>query len=647
MSVRYEPIEDYAAIGNLRTIALVGRTGSIDWLPLPGLESASVFAALLDDDRGGRFRVHPDGVERGEQHYVTHTNVLETDFDAPEGHLVVTDVMPLSGTLDGAGGSSAEPAVHRLVRAEGGPVDVRVEWSPRFDYGAGRPQMTEIDAGVLAWAGENALTLTGLHPDEVEIDDDGGVATLWAHFTLADGERRALVTRWGPRPHAGPSDDDRPRDTRAALAATDGVIEAAVEAWRSWVHKAEASGSREWAAPHEDLIIRSELALKLLTHGETGAIAGAATTSLPEEMGGVRNWDYRFAWIRDAALAAQALRALGHTADAQAFVEWAERSAREHRDDDRSVQLVYGLRGETEIGEREVPGLEGYRRSAPVRVGNGAVDQLQLDVFGELISVVYELLRAEQPVSDDILAFLPSVADDACRTWCERDDGLWELRTGPFHIVYSKVKAWAGLNRAIEIAEAGHIRGDVERWRRNRDLIREEVLERGFDPASGAFRQSYERSVLDASHLLFPLREFLPPDDPRVRSNLDATLAGLVTNGLVHRYIADDGLAGAEGAFGLCTFWLVDALALDGREGRLEQAREIFDGMAARANHVGLYSEEIDPETGAFLGNFPQAFTHLGLITSALYLAWAEGRESPVPDPIGTPEHRARGLDAR
>ncbi|MFN3708046.1 glycoside hydrolase family 15 protein [Microcella sp.] len=633
---RYAPIEDYAAIGNLRTVALVGRSGAIDWLPLPGLESASVFAALLDHDRGGRFRVHADGIERGEQRYIEHTNVLETVFADGDARLTVTDVMPLSGTLDGVGDSSAEPAVHRLVRADGGSVDVIVEWSPRFSYGAGLPQLTDIDGGVLAWAGDDALTLSGLRPGEWHIDTRGHAATLTARLTLADGEQRALVTRWGAQLEV-----DRGEET------TQRVIDDAVDAWRSWVHKAEASGTREWAAPHEELIIRSELALKLLTHGETGAIAGAATTSLPEEIGGVRNWDYRFAWIRDAALAAQALRALGHTADAQAFVAWAERSAREHREDERSIQLVYGLNGETEIGEREVPGLEGYRRSAPVRVGNGAVDQLQLDVFGELIAVVYELARADAPISDEILAFLPSVADEACRSWEERDDGLWELRTGPFHIVYSKVKVWAGLNRAIELANAGYIDGDAERWRKNRELIREEVLERGFDPEVGAFRQSYERSVLDASHLLLPLREFLPPDDARVRANLDATFEGLVEEGLVHRYRADDGIAGSEGAFGLCTFWLVDALAMDGREGSLDRAREIFEGMAARANHVGLYSEEIDPETGEFLGNFPQAFTHLGLITSALYLAYAEGRDSPVPDPIGTPEHRQRGLTPR
>jgi GH15 family glucan-1,4-alpha-glucosidase len=262
-----------------------------------------------------------------------------------------------------------------------------------------------------------------------------------------------------------------------------------------------------------------------------------------------------------------------------------------------------------------------------------------LDIFGELISAVYELVRVGDDVGDDILAFLPEVADDACRQWQERDYGLWELRNGPFHFVYSKVMVWMGLDRAIALAEAGVIDGDVERWRTTTEAVREEVLAKGFDEELGAFRQTYERAVLDASNLLFPLLEFLPFDDPRVRANLDASIEGLTEEGLVHRYFADDGIAGGEGAFGLCNFWLVDALAMGGR---VEEARELFERMAGHANHLGLFSEEIDPGTGGFLGNFPQGFTHMGLINSALYLAYAEGRESPVPDPIGSDEHRAQ-----
>ncbi len=628
MADGYLPIEDHGAIGNLRTIALVGRDGAVDWCPLPELGDPSVFASILDRRRGGRFVVRA-GTDLGAQQYVEHTNVLETTFDVPGARLVVTDCMPVSGDLDGIGGSTAAPEVHRLVRAEGGDVEVDVEWSPRFQYGVGRPQMMPIDGGFLAWAGDDSLTLSGVAVDEAELVEDDGATTLFARFHLGAGEVRALTTAWGPM---------LPAHSGAERSAE--VVGEAVASWRDWVRKAEASGTRAWAAPHEELVIRSELVVKLLSHGETGAIAAAATTSLPEEIGGVRNWDYRYSWIRDAALSAQALHALGHDADARAFVEWAERVAEGQRGGDRDLAVVYGMRGETELGELDLPNLEGYRRSAPVRVGNGAVAQLQLDIFGELISAVYELVRVGDAVGDDILQLLPQIADDACRQWRDRDHGLWELRNGPFHFVYSKVMVWMGLDRALSLAEDGVIEGDVERWRTTCALIREEVLGRGFDPGLGAFRQSYERGVLDASNLLFPLLEFLPFDDPRVQSNLDATIAGLVEGGLVHRYLADDGIAGGEGAFGLCSFWLVAALAMCGRVG---EARELFERMAGHANHLGLYSEEIDPSSGAFLGNFPQAFTHIGLINSALYLAYVEGRDSPVPDPIGSDEHRSKG----
>ncbi len=625
MSDNYLPIEDYGAIGNMRTVVLVGRDGSIDWGPLPDLDSPSVFAALLDHERGGRFRVRKRGARKGTQNYIRDTNVLETSFKAGEGRLVVTDCMPLSGDLDGIGNSVAQPAVHRLLYAEGSDVDVEVEWSPRFQYGHGSVQMMATEAGYLAWAGDDSLTLSGVSAEEGTLEEEGEAVTLHARFTMKAGERRALVTQWGSEPVASGVDG------------TQDVIDAAVDSWKAWVHKGQATGDRSWAAPHEELIVRSELVLKLLSRGDTGAIAAAATTSLPEEIGGVRNWDYRFSWIRDSALAAQALHALGHGAEGHAFMEWAERMARTHQENDKAIQIVYGRHDDSDLKEEELPNLEGYRRSAPVRIGNGAVDQLQLDVFGELISVVYELVRIGDSVEDDILEFLPKLADEACLQWQEPDSGLWELRNGPFHFVYSKVMVWMGLDRAIALAEAGLIKGDVETWRTNLENIREEVLRQGFDPELGAFRQSYERPVLDASNLLFPLLEFLPFDDPRVLANLDATIDGLTENGLVYRYIADDGIAGGEGSFGLCNFWLCDALAMSGR---VEEARERYDNLASRANHLGLLSEEIDPKSGAFLGNFPQAFTHMGLINSALYLAYAEGRESPVPAPIGSQEHR-------
>jgi GH15 family glucan-1,4-alpha-glucosidase len=621
----YPAIEDHGAIGNLRTVGLVARDGTLDWLCLPHLDSPSVFASLLDARRGGRFRVAPPGEPRnGAQRYLDDTNVLQTVFDGPGGRLVVTDFLPLDGTLDDPADTRTEPAVHRLLHAEGGQVEAEVEWAPRLGYADQVPEVARTEHGWLAWAGTRSVSLVGVG-DEARVEQDGNGWVLRAQLRLEGGEHRALVTRWGAdAPVVATEEVQRWRDTTA-------------EAWRAWVRKAEATGARDWAEPHQGLVVRSELALALLTHADTGAIAAAATTSLPEEIGGVRNWDYRFAWIRDAGLAAQAMFALGHRAEAVAFIDWAERAARESGGSGRGLQILYGLHGEADLDEHELPGLEGYRRSAPVRVGNGAAEQLQLDIYGELISAAYEVLRLGGRLDRDILDFLPELADQACAAWQQRDAGLWELRNGPFNFVYSKVMVWMALDRAERLAARGAIEGDVDVWRENRRLIAEEVLAQGFDPQLGAFKQSYERAVLDASNLLLPMQEFLPFDDPRVRQNLDRTLDALTENGMVHRYEADDGVAGGEGAFNLCTFWLVDALALSGR---VEEAEGVLDRMARSSNHLGLYSEQIDPTSGAFLGNFPQAFSHLGLINSSLYLAHAKGRELPIPALIGSEEHR-------
>ncbi len=623
---RYPAIEDHGAIGDLHTVALVSRDGAIDWCCLPNLDSPSVFASLLDHDRGGRFRIAARGCGLGEQRYLTDTNVLETVFATGNGTLVVTDHLPVSGTLDGSGGGSrCDHAIHRLLRVEGGPVEVEVEWSPRPDHAREAPQIVCAGDGHLAWCGDVAVGLWGLG-DDAEVDADPFGPVVRSRLVLEDGDRRLLVCRWGAEP----------ADT--SLDAGDRALAGSIEAWRGWVHADGTTGTRGWAGEHAAQVVRSELVLKLLSHAGTGAIAAAATTSLPEEIGGVRNWDYRYSWIRDSALAAQALFALGHEADATAFIQWAERAASRHEGRDRGLQIVYALDGSGEIGEQELVNFEGYRRSAPVRVGNGAAGQLQLDIYGELISAAYEVDRLDGELEPEVRAFLPRVADEACHAWQDPDYGIWEPRNGPFHHVYSKVMVWMALDRAVRLAEGGVIDGDVEGWCRNIDLVRDEILERGFDPALGAFRQSYERGIVDASNLLIPLTEFLPFDDPRVQANLDRTLDELMTDGLVHRYHGDDGVAGGEGAFGLCTFWAVDALALSGR---VDEASELYRSMLARANHLGLFSEQIDPASGAFLGNFPQAFTHLGVINSALYLAHVEGRGSPVSAPIGSDEHRA------
>jgi GH15 family glucan-1,4-alpha-glucosidase len=623
----YLAIEDHGAIGNLHTVALVGRDGAIDWCCLPDLDCPSVFASLLDHRRGGQFRLRPTGTTHlGTQRYVGDTNVLETRFAIDGGDLVITDFMALAGALDCPVEVEPEPTIHRLVTA-GASVSVELIWAPRFDHAQAATDMVHNGSVVMATARQDgdeppaSLTLVGLDTrnDDIRIDTDHTGPVLRATLSLSAGDTRALATHWGSTP------------PEVGVDLTRSLLDQTCQAWESWIGDVT---DRQWAEPHEALVVRSELTLKLLTHARSGAIAAAATTSLPEEIGGVRNWDYRYAWIRDAALAAQALFALGHRAEVEAFLRWAERSAREH-EHDGVLRIMYRLGGGTDMPEADLPNLEGYRRSSPVRVGNGAADQLQLDIFGELVSLAWEVHRLGATLDDDIRRFLPHVADEACAMWSNADYGLWELRNGPFHFTYSKVMAWVALERASELADDDVIAGDAAAWRHQSERIRTEVFDRGVDPRIG-FTQSFERAVPDASNLLLGLHEFVSFDDDAMTATVRAVQEHLTEHGLVHRYHTDDGVAGGEGAFGLCTFWLVDALALSGR---LDEASELFDSMAGRANHVGLFAEQIDPASGAFLGNFPQAFTHLGLINSRLYLSHEQGRTVPVRPLVGT-RHR-------
>jgi len=526
VSGQYLPISEYAAIGNLATVALVARNGSIDWCCLPHMDDPSVFGALLDDRRGGRFRVHATGGETGEQRYLPATNVVETTFKTTDGVLTVTDLMPVFGDLRQPTDQPAPPEMHRLLSVTGS-VEVSVEWSPRFDYARADTSIEREGQTWVARAGDRVLCLDGVGSDGTVAEGEDG-PTLRATF-VPENITRSLVTWWG-----GP--DERPSRS------TEDVLDATVTAWRSWSGQ-DRGFDRSWAAPYEELVLRSELALKLLCFRPTGAIAAAATTSLPETIGGIRNWDYRFTWIRDASLTVQALRAVGHEDEAR-----------------------------------------------------------------------------------------------ACEMVGQPDDGIWEMRGEPRHYTYSQLMLWVGLDRAIQLAERyGFDAVDLDRWRRSRGEVRDLVLERGFDEDRGSFIQRFGEHELDATNLLIPIHELLAVDDPRVQSTIDATIAGLTEDDLVYRYVMDDGLPGKEGAFVLCTFWLVDALALSGR---VNEARRVFEKLCGRANHVGLFSEQIDPATGEFLGNFPQAFSHLGLINSAIYLAYAEGRERPVEAPVGTPEHR-------
>jgi GH15 family glucan-1,4-alpha-glucosidase len=623
----YKPISDYAVIGNLRTLALIARDGAIDWCCFPHLDGPSVFAALLDARRGGRFRVSLSGGGRGEQRYVTDTNILETRFHSAGGRLTVTDFMPLSGNIHGCGQSQAPQEIHRIIHCEGEGVEVEVEWSPRFDYARAATSIQKGEGGWLAMAGGQKITLCG-HVGG-RITDEGFGPVLRGRFRMADGERRALITRWGSEEWGCIISD-----SMEAMGRTKAV-------WEEWAHKEGLVRTEEWTGEWLAMVIRSELVLKLLTHADTGAIAAAATTSLPEVVGGMRNWDYRFTWIRDASLTAQALVSLGHKAEAMEFLQWIERASEARCEHEWNPQIMYGLHGETDLQEKELSHLEGYRGSRPVRLGNAAEKQFQLETYGELLHTGYELVRRGGETEGSLRLFLNRVADYLLSVWKTPGHGIWEMRTPPRHFTYSKVMSWVGLDRAILLSERFGFPGD-ERWRHTREAIREQVMQQGFDPDLGCFVQSYDSLELDAANLRIPVLEFLPADDPRVQGTIDRTMERLLENGLVYRYHADDGLPGKEGAFGLCTFWLVDALALSNR---MEEAWDVFNGIAGRANHVGLFPEQFDPASGEFLGNFPQAFTHIGLINSVLYLAHAEGRKVPEPAPIGTPLHRQPAVE--
>jgi GH15 family glucan-1,4-alpha-glucosidase len=625
----YTPIEDYGAIGNLRTVALVSRGGSIDWCCFPQLDSGSVFAAILDHRKGGRFRVAPaEGSGRGNQRYVERTNVLETFWDTPGGRLTVTDLMPIRGSIVGTCDPPSAPCIFRLIRAEGAPCDVVVEWSPRFDYARAETRIEQAADGAVATAGDDRLSLQGLRGDMSVTEGDDGKPVLRARFTLSDGETVPLLLRHGSDAPGWSLDEWRQAHDQTCAA------------WLAWAESHDEGVAREFAGEWQPLLERSGLALKLLTYPLTGAIAAAATASLPEEIGGVRNWDYRYTWIRDASFTAQALVAIGHRQEAIDFLDWAERVSMQQENGDPELKLMYTLDGVSDIPEHELDHLEGYRCSQPVRIGNKASGQFQLDIYGELLDAAWELARLGVEPGEREWRFLTKVADAACRRWQEPDYGIWEVRSEPQHFVYSKLMVWVALDRALRLAEKFDLSGDLDRWRGTREAVRESILENGYDEERGSFVQAYGTTALDAANLLIPSVGFLPFDDPRVQGTIDASLEELTENGLVYRYRTEatgDGIEGSEGAFGLTTFWMIDALAMSGR---LDEAREMFDGVARRANHVGLYSEEFDPDSGAFLGNFPQAFTHIGFINSAVYIAHAEGREVPSPAPIGSEEER-------
>ncbi|PDW00858.1 glycoside hydrolase family 15 protein [Candidatus Chloroploca asiatica] len=606
----YQPIENYGVIGDMHSVALIAMNGSLDWLCFPHFDSPAVFAAILDDARGGRFQIEPIASEiRHKQFYWPDTNVLVTRFYCAEGVGEVVDFMPV-------GRAASSEHVHQVIRRVGvvrGTMRFRMRCAPAFNYARDAHTMIFDGCGVIFRTPALSLVLTA--PIQMREENDAAIA----EFTLNEQETiHFVLEELQQTPPVCPP-----------AAYIQHQFEATVDYWHRWLAQCTYTG--RW----REIVYRSALALKLLTFAPTGAIVAAATCSLPEEIGGVRNWDYRYTWIRDAAFTLYALMRIGFTEEAQAFMQWVE--ARCHElEPDGSLQIMYGIDGRHTLVEEELDHLEGYRQSRPVRIGNGAYNQLQLDIYGELLDAVYLFNKHGAPISYDLWCELRRMINWVCANWHRKDEGIWEVRGEPQHFVYSKLMCWVAIDRGLRIAEKRSFPAERDTWLRVRDQIFEEIMEQGWSDEHQAFMQFYGSDTLDASNLMMPLVFFVAANDPRMRSTLKAIMrspaeGGLLANSLVYRYDPAhgvDGLPGEEGAFNICTFWLVEALtrASVTEPALQEQARLIFERMLTYANHVGLYAEQTGAR-GEALGNFPQAFTHLALISAAVNLDHALGGE--------------------
>ena len=602
----YQPIEDYGIIGNLRTAALIGKNGSIDWLCFPRFDSPSVFAAILDDKKGGYYRIAPRTPDvTVKQVYWPDTNVLVTRFLSASGVGEVLDFMPIAE----GGNAAGQTGLIRKVRVLRGTMRFSLECQPAFNYARDRHTTRIVGEGAHFYGPDLRLAL------QSEIRLQHSEAGVSAEFTLQEGKGRSFRLY---------ELDARARRSPAPLSERDSaqLFNDTVEFWRRWISKSTYRG--RW----REMVNRSALVLKLLTYEPTGAIVAAPTCSLPESLGGVRNWDYRYTWIRDAAFTVYSLMRLGYVDEALQFANFLDARCRNSAKDG-SLQTVYGIDGHRVLKEATLDHLDGYMGSRPVRIGNAAYKQLQLDIYGELMDSMYLYNKYGEPISYELWSQLRRLTNWVCNNWRSKDDAIWEVRGGRRDFVYSKMMCWVALDRALRLANKRSFPADRQRWMAARDQIYHDIMTKGWSEQKHAFIQSYGRDALDASLLLMPLVFFVSPRDPRMLQTLDAMNrspreGGLVSDGLVFRYDVaktPDGLKGTEGTFNCCTFWLVEALARAGKDDpkRLQDARLLFEQMLGYANHLGLYAEQISAQGGA-LGNFPQALTHLSLISAAFNL---------------------------
>jgi len=613
----YQPISDYGVIGNLRTTALVGMNGSIDWYCSPNFDSPSIFGAILDDTKGGRFQIYPIADQvRHKQFYWPSTNILITRFSLEGGIAEVEDFMPIGTSPD----SPVFHQLHRRVRCVRGPIRMAALCRPAFNYGRQDHEVRIAKNGAEFTTDGLRFTLTTDVP--LRADEKGGVG---AEFTLNEGESHSFIfSNEGKSEAASPESAPPPSGASEA----DEAFDQTVKFWQSWLSACTYRG--RW----RDRVERSALALKLLTYEPTGAIVAAATTSLPETIGGPRNWDYRYAWLRDAAFTIYAFVRIGFTSEASGFVNWLQQHVAKHPRGDEQLPPVFTIFGDSLPPEQTLNHWEGYRGSQPVRIGNAAAGQYQADVYGELMDSFYLYNKYVAPVSYEFWVRIRRRLDWIYDNWQKPDEGIWEMRNRKEHFVYSKLMNWVALDRGIRLADKRSFPGAHARWVEARDRIYEEVMTKGWNEKRQAFTQFYGSDDLDASVLMMPLVFFMAPTDPRMISTIKAVLAsprdgGLVSDGLVYRYPPTpriDGLPGEEGTFNMCSFWLVEALTRAGHANRewLDEARLLFERMLGYANHLGLYAEQTSFQ-GEALGNFPQAFTHLALISAAFNLDRALG----------------------
>jgi GH15 family glucan-1,4-alpha-glucosidase len=608
----YQPIENYGIIGNMRTVALVGLNGSIDWYCYPNFDSPSIFGAILDDRKGGRYQICAVGEDvKHKQLYLPSTNILVTRFLLKEGIAELEDFMPVGLPSD----SRWYRHLHRRIRCVRGTVRISFICRPAFDYGR-QDHETFLDVnGAIFRSAEMTVGLSGAVP--LKYDENGGAVT---EFELQEGQSQAFVLRV----HEA-SDCLQCPPTEAEA---EELFHTTVKYWRKWLSSCTYHG--RW----REQVHRSALTLKLLTFEPTGAIVAAPTTSLPETIGGIRNWDYRYTWLRDAAFTVYGLLRIGFTREASGFINWIENYASKRLHPDVAFPPFLTIEGECEIPERSLEHWEGYRSSAPVRIGNAAVSQFQSDVYGELLDSLYLYNKYVSPISYDMWVKIRHRLDWICDNWQRPDTGIWEMRNKERHFLYSKIMNWVALDRGARLADKRALPANREKWIDMRDRIYEEVMNRGWNAKRPAFTQSYGSEDLDASLLIMPLVFFMAPNDPRMLSTIAAILesprqGGLLCDSLVYRYPPEpriDGLPGEEGTFNMCSFWLVEALTRAGRTipEKLDQARLLFERMLGYANHLGLYAEQTGSQ-GEALGNFPQAFTHLALISAAFNLDRALG----------------------